>query len=145
MKTKQERVQAVVAVLRDAIKPEGTGWPDIMGAVKAAGIPVKNWLTEVRGPLQWLADRSEITRLDVPGDKVYSTETWGAMTSLRTAVLAARERTGDATIGTRAQAGSIQIIRVTYSHAGTSTVEPLSHYLPPDAAIRALGELQLPK
>ena len=59
---------------------------------------------------------------------------------LRDATIAARERTGDVTIGTRVQNGRIQLVRVTYPSGkrGASTVIPASGWLAPADAIARL-------
>lgn len=47
------------------------------------------------------------------------------MVDLRAAVQAARQRTGDATIGVETRAGHSRIVRVTYNARGASTVRPM--------------------
>lgn len=61
---------------------------------------------------------------------------------IQSATLAARQRTGDATIATRAEAGRLQVGRATYPE-GKSVGEfaPLTDWLPIKEAIRALEAL----
>lgn len=62
---------------------------------------------------------------------------------LRNATLCARERTNDNTIGTRVDAGRVQVVRVFYP-AGKpekSVVTPVTGFLPLDEAVRALDAL----
>jgi hypothetical protein len=61
---------------------------------------------------------------------------------LQAATLAARERTGDKTIGTRVDSGRVQVVSVTYSPRGRSTAVPLSDWLPAADAVRALEAMQ---
>ena len=58
---------------------------------------------------------------------------------IQRATLAARQRTGDAAIATRAKAGRLQVGRATYP-AGKSVGEfaPLTDWLPIKEAIRAI-------
>jgi hypothetical protein len=60
---------------------------------------------------------------------------------LAAATQAAKSRTGDKTIGTRADNGRIDIVRVTYKQSGSSTVQVVQSGLTPDQAIAALGQL----
>jgi len=60
---------------------------------------------------------------------------------LRTATLAARQRTGDKTIGATVNAGKIQIVRVTFNAKGKSTVAPASDWLAPADAVVALTNI----
>ena len=60
---------------------------------------------------------------------------------LASATKAAKVRTGDNTIGTRADNGRIDIVRVTYKKSGASTVQAVQSGLTPDQAIAALGQL----
>lgn len=62
---------------------------------------------------------------------------------LRNATLSARRRTGDNAIGTQVEAGKVQVVRVTYpsGKGGKSVVTPLTRFLDPDDAIRALDAL----
>jgi hypothetical protein len=62
---------------------------------------------------------------------------------LRNATLSARERTNDRTIGTQVKAGKVQVVRVTYppGKGGRSVVTPITPFLTPEDAIRALDAL----
>jgi hypothetical protein len=62
----------------------------------------------------------------------------GDLLKLQAATLAARQRTGDKTIATRAEAGRVQVVRVTYDATGKSTVEPLVAPMPTADAISYL-------
>jgi hypothetical protein len=54
--------EVVVQILKDTIVPgKETSWADISAAVKEK-LTIKNWLTEVRGPLQYLLDTGVIER-----------------------------------------------------------------------------------
>lgn len=64
------------------------------------------------------------------------------LAKLQAATLAARARTGDATIGTEVSGGLVRVVRVTYSAAGKSTVTPLTAPMSADAACAALDELK---
>lgn len=64
-----------------------------------------------------------------------------ALAQIQAATLAARTRTGDATIGTQVKAGKVQIVRVTYNAKGKSTVTPASDFLPIPEAVAALNAL----
>lgn len=52
--------------------------------------------------------------------------------NLRRALLAARDRTGDASLGTQVKAGRFQAVRVTYRPSGISKVEPLTGWVTPE-------------
>lgn len=58
---------------------------------------------------------------------------------MRRALLAARQRTGDATLGHTAKGGRFQLVRVSYGAAGRSTVTALTDWA--DAATH-LAKLQ---
>lgn len=59
-------------VLLNAITPQGTDWNSIMAAVKSSGLPpVRNWLTEVRGPLQVLINKKLVARTKDVHHEVY--------------------------------------------------------------------------
>ncbi|WP_298236601.1 hypothetical protein [uncultured Azohydromonas sp.] len=62
---------------------------------------------------------------------------------LRNATLAARQRTNDDTISTRVEAGRVQVVRVTYPPRkhGRSVVTPITGFLAPEDAVRALETL----
>lgn len=51
--------------------------------------------------------------------------------TIQAATLAARARLADNTIGTRTQAGRMQVVRVTYDAAGRSTTVPASDWMLP--------------
>lgn len=61
---------------------------------------------------------------------------------IQAATLAARERTGDKTIGTRVKQGRFQIVRVKYANGGKSTVTPLSDWLAGRQLVEALNALK---
>ena len=61
--------------------------------------------------------------------------------ALRNATLDARVRMQDNTIGTRVEAGKLQLIRVTYDRRGVSTVAPFSGWMPMADAVAALNAL----
>ena len=63
------------------------------------------------------------------------------LAALRIATLDARVRLQDNTIGTRAEAGELQLIRVTYDRRGVSTVVPFSNWMPMADAVAALNAL----
>lgn len=63
------------------------------------------------------------------------------MFTLRNATLAARQRTGDETIGTTVSAGKVQIVRVTFNAKGRSTVAPATDWLTVAEAVQALEAL----
>jgi len=54
-------VDRVYEVLDEVITRRGTGWKEIVRAVKASGVKVGNWL-DVRGVLQWMMNEGEIER-----------------------------------------------------------------------------------
>jgi hypothetical protein len=60
----------VYETLVDVITPEGVHWKDIVAAVNASGVRVKNWL-EVRGIIQWMKDNAVIKRTDDIHVEVY--------------------------------------------------------------------------
>ena len=60
---------------------------------------------------------------------------------LRAAAVAARERTGNPNIGTRVDAGRVQLITAAYDERGAATVTPLSDWLTPAEAVVALEQL----
>ena len=60
---------------------------------------------------------------------------------LQAATLAARTRTGDAAIGTRARNGQVQIVRVSFDASGNSTVCPLSGWMPVRDCVVALAAI----
>ena len=63
------------------------------------------------------------------------------LAEIRNATLDARVRMRDNTIGTRAEAGKLQIIRVTYSGSGISTIVPASEWMPAADVIAALNAM----
>lgn len=65
-----------------------------------------------------------------------------AMSLLQDAVLRARQRCADSTIGTRAHQGSVQVVRVRYDTAGRSTVVPVADCMTIAEAIEVLDELE---
>lgn len=58
---------------------------------------------------------------------------------LRDALARARERTMRADLGTRVKSGLVQVVRVTYDDRGRSSVDALSDFLSPAAAIAFLS------
>jgi len=54
----------VTAIILSAFPAPGASveWEDVVAAVTASGLPVKNWLKEVRGPLQTLMDAGKVVR-----------------------------------------------------------------------------------
>lgn len=64
-----------------------------------------------------------------------------ALFELQRATLAARERTGDKAIGTRAHAGKVDVVRVVYDARGKATVSVLSGPHTATEAVVALGAL----
>lgn len=64
----RERVLKVLFVLFKGNAGRTLDWDDIMGAVKADGMKIKNWL-DVRGVLQFFMDQGLVVR--VPGDDAY--------------------------------------------------------------------------
>jgi hypothetical protein len=62
--------------------------------------------------------------------------------TLQHAVLTARERLNDKTIGTRVEDGRVQIVRVTYPNGAVSVVTPASEWVSADEAVRLLKEMQ---
>ena len=63
------------------------------------------------------------------------------LAALRIATLDARVRMQDNTIGTRVEAGKLQLVRVTYDGRGVSTVAPFSDWMPMADAVAALNAL----
>ncbi|MDE1997976.1 MAG: hypothetical protein KGI52_03500 [Burkholderiales bacterium] len=61
---------------------------------------------------------------------------------IQAATLAARERTGDKTIGTHAKDGKTQIIRVSYDDSGKSSVTPVGDWMAPDLIPAALEKIE---
>lgn len=55
-------------------------------------------------------------------------KTTTTVAELCSALLALRQRTGDATLSHRVKAGRFQLCRVVYSKRGVSTITPLSEY-----------------
>lgn len=51
-------------IIFNSIKDGKGNWGEISAAVKAAGIEPKNWLTEVRIPLQGLRDAKLVDRVN---------------------------------------------------------------------------------
>lgn len=51
------------------------------------------------------------------------------LADIQQATIAARSRTGDNSISTRADKGRVQIVRVSYDAQGTSTVMPMSDWV----------------
>lgn len=66
------------------------------------------------------------------------------ISQLQAATLAARARTGDATIGTQIKAGRLQVVRVTYpaGKRGRSVVTPASDWLTAAECIARLEAMQ---
>lgn len=59
----------VQSVIVDAVdKPGGATWKEIKEAIEAEGWTPRDWLTQVRGPLQNLIDTKFIERIDKPGE-----------------------------------------------------------------------------
>lgn len=52
------------------------------------------------------------------------------LADIQRATLAARARTGDNSISTRVDKGRVQIVRVSFDVSGTSTIAPVSDWLP---------------
>ena len=53
------------------ISAKGTSWSDIRdNVIKTNGVPA-NWLTQVRGPLQYLLNTGKIGRVADPTKEVY--------------------------------------------------------------------------
>lgn len=65
-----------------------------------------------------------------------------AMLLLQQATLRARQRCGDDSIGTRAHKGAVQVVRVQYDAAGSSTVSQLADCMTIAEAIEVLDELE---
>lgn len=65
-----------------------------------------------------------------------------AMFKIQAATLAARQRTGDKTIGTRVQAGRVQVVRVTFNAAGKATVSAVTEPLTAADAVASLEAMQ---
>jgi hypothetical protein len=53
------------------ISLEGTTWPEIRAAIIATNGTPKNWVTEVRSPLQSLVNSGKIVRGDDVSKEVY--------------------------------------------------------------------------
>ncbi len=71
------------------------------------------------------------------------TQILALMSQIRTATLAARQRTGDKCISTQAQGGQLRVVRtVPIIGKRTSAVIPLSEMLPIPDAIKVLDALQ---
>ena len=65
-----------------------------------------------------------------------------AMLAIQKATIAAKARTGDGHLGTRAEGGKLQIVRVVpKGNRGDCDVLPVSRYLPISEAISALDAL----
>jgi hypothetical protein len=62
-----------------------------------------------------------------------------AIFDLQRATLRARERGHD--VATRAERGLVQLVRVDYDSRGRSVIQPLSEWMPPEAAVTALDTL----
>lgn len=64
--------QKVLAALFTTIKASATPvcWTELMTAVNATGVKVKNWL-EVRNILQWLMDEKVIARCNDTSDSYH--------------------------------------------------------------------------
>lgn len=73
---------------------------------------------------------------------VYARVTMG---DLKAATLAARERTGDTTIGTCIKKAMVQVVRVTYPKGRTSVVEQLTDFLMPAEAVAFLNRYEVAK
>lgn len=63
---------------------------------------------------------------------------------VQAATLAARTRLADDTIGTRAESGRLQVVRVTYpaGKRGAANVVPCSDWLAPSEVVAYLGAMQ---
>jgi hypothetical protein len=62
--TKQQQVMHVREVLLRVIGESPTPWSKIVSEIRTTeGLHIKNWLTEVRGPLQYMLDVREIERV----------------------------------------------------------------------------------
>lgn len=63
---------------------------------------------------------------------------------VRRATVDARARLGDQTIGTRADSGRLQVVRVTYpaGKRGRADVAPISDWLAPADVVAYLGAMQ---
>ena len=64
---------------------------------------------------------------------------------IQSATLAARAATGLQGIGTRISQGRMQVVNVTYGTKGRSTVDPLSDWVSPSAAVAVLRQIQADK
>lgn len=102
------------------------------------------------------ADRSKLRSATFPGIAQAMADQWSpkiignsscaspnpAMKDIQTATMAARQRTGDKTIGTRVKQGKFQIVRVEYAANGKSTVTEVSGWLAGPDLIPALNALK---
>jgi len=61
---------------------------------------------------------------------------------IQAATLSARTRLSDAAIGTQAEAGKIQVVRVTYPKGSKGVVEPISAWMPVAEVAAYLGSMQ---
>ena len=61
-----------------------------------------------------------------------------ALFKLQSATLAARQRTGDKHIGTRVNAGRVQIVRAVPGKRGVFDVTPLTGWLTTEEALNAI-------
>jgi hypothetical protein len=61
MALKRPTNEQIAEELLQIIKPEGTNWQTILDQI-GAKYAIKNWLTQVRGPLQWLIDHGLVRR-----------------------------------------------------------------------------------
>jgi len=68
--TKAERIQAIICDTVDA-HPSGANWPAIRDAV-ACKYQIKDWVREVRNPLQGLIRMNVIERTNSIFDEVYT-------------------------------------------------------------------------
>ena len=63
------------------------------------------------------------------------------LAQIQTATLAARAATGDNAISTRADAGRLQIVRAVPMPGGEYEIAPVTDWLAPAAAVKALKDL----
>ena len=69
MKATQENIVEVINNLQK--NNQEISWPQIVAAVKAVGITVKNWML-VRGILQWFINEGKLTRTADVNVEVYT-------------------------------------------------------------------------
>jgi hypothetical protein len=67
----------LLVILEVTDKDEGATWKQIKDAIEAQGWEPKDWLTEVRGPLQRLIDEGRVKRVDREDQsEVYIRTSW---------------------------------------------------------------------